>query len=190
MTASYNCLFSSFSNSDCVVNFSTFSLLAFTTLVFFFGAQFLNFLAHLRTDTLPARSSSPPPSSLLNFPGLRGSTLFSLPAVTNQTRSDTTTGQRWYRQLLTLMFGFGLFILHSVDASQNSCQRKKKVKPLWMSYRPLWSIHEYFIGIFQLFSSSLPFPSTLEFVGEVFLVLMLFVDIFYVPPSILFTFIA
>lgn len=54
----------------------------------------------------------------------------------------------------------------------------------------LWSIHEYFIGIFQLFSSSLPFPSTLEFVGEVFLVLMLFVDIFYVPPSILFTFIA
>lgn len=101
-----------------------------------------------------------------------------------------TTGQRWYRQLLTLMFGFGLFILHSVDAVQNSCQRKKKVKPLWMSYRPLWSIHEYFIGIFQLFSSSLPFPSTLEFVGEVFLVLMLFVDIFYVPPSILFTFIA
>lgn len=88
------------------------------------------------------------------------------------------------------MFGFGLFILHSVDASQNSCQGKKKVKPLWMSYRPLWSIHEYFIGIFQLFSSSLPFPSTLEFVGEVFLVLMLFVDIFYVPPSILFTFIA
>lgn len=63
----------------------------------------------LRTDTQPVRSvsinmlrlASWPPSSLLNFPGLGGKT--SLAAVTNQTRADTTTGLRWYGEVMTLM---------------------------------------------------------------------------------------